>query len=99
MCARAGDINAPSRKRFTLYSRLILSSDTGQYRTAASAARKRERGKMRALCARRLARYVRYPPNSSSAPSPLKATVVFILQSFDRNQTGKAPASALGSSE
>ncbi len=51
-CARSGDMGQPSRKRFTLYSKLILSSETGQWLTACSARRTADDGRCRAVRAR-----------------------------------------------
>src|SRR5580658_8182849 len=58
-CALSGAIKLPSRKRFTIYSRLILSSDTGQSRASASAARRDHFGDLRIGPASSSARYVR----------------------------------------
>ena len=73
--------------------------------TPASAARRPEAPGARPAAigghvrASRLARCIRYPPNNSSAPSPLSATVALAFVSRERNHTGSAPESAFGSSQ
>ena len=46
-------------------------------------------GNRRAVRASKLARCIRYPPNNSSAPSPLSATVALVFVNRERNHTGK----------
>src|SRR2546429_1291117 len=58
---------------YTTLFRSIFSSETGQCRTPASAACRSGRGIRRAHLASTSARQVMYPPNSSSAPSPLRS--------------------------
>src|SRR5215472_15532462 len=55
-CARLGAIRVPSRKRLSLYSKLILSSETGQAATADRKRRNTLEGNLRARLASRLAR-------------------------------------------
>src|ERR1022692_759102 len=100
-CASSGSSRLPSSQRFSLYSRLILSSDTGMYRSKAPRiSRRSPTGAMRRNgLSSRSAWYVRYPPNNSSAPSPESATVTCRRLMRERNHTGSAPAFALGSSE
>src|ERR1039458_241647 len=56
MCARADGIRQPSRNRFSLYSKPILSSDTGHRRAAPSIVRSTAGGNLRTLAASKLAR-------------------------------------------
>src|SRR5215471_88471 len=98
-CASSEGRKEPSIHRFSLYSVLILLSDTGhQFCSEPSARRLRRAGTALKYRAQSSAWYVMYPPNSSSAPSPDSATVTCLLVMRDRNQTGTAPASAQGSS-
>src|SRR5580692_10494750 len=57
--ACSGGIMLPARKRFTMYSRLILSSETGHTEASPSPARSIHFGIQRIGRASRFARYVR----------------------------------------
>src|SRR5258708_39107139 len=98
-CAESAGSNEPCRKRLSLYSKLIRSSEAGIRSAQANAARRRGAGIARLQAEYLSARYVRYPANNSSDPSPLRATVACCRVILARNHVGSAPASALGSSE
>ena len=79
-CASSGSSSEPSIEplQLVLQADLLVGNrpdrSSGSHREPTQRAGHRRNGRDK-----RSARYVRYPPNNSSAPSPLSATVVCVL--------------------